>query len=301
MIQNAHSTVPFKELLIHGSLSVLLGIKMHREVIDPITNKPILAPNEDWHPRFAHQKNFQFRISWKINLFYPSLDLAVSPVTRQNQSTTWKQSKHRSESLVVLWEHVYTGHNGEGWGRTMMKLFIYVSFVQHPDDWHGYLMNKDGFIFILYAWIYTWPYLTSVSRRYPPTHTQILFYYGKLSGNGLSTKPYRANFSSHNIKKIISGAPISLNGHPYTGAKNSQIVGSNVLVYTEGNRPQTFSLQYPSDNYLQDHKHYKVLPLFQISCGQGTISALDPVDNLLMTHNVFLTVSKGIAITIPFV
>ena len=39
-----------------------------------------------------------------------------------------------------------------------MNLFIYVSFVQHPDDWNGYLMNKDGFI--LYCMLEYTPDLT---------------------------------------------------------------------------------------------------------------------------------------------
>ena len=56
-------------------------------------------------------------------------------------------------------------------------------------------------------------------------------------------------------------------------------------MYTEGTAPQTFSLRFADRNdILGNRKEYKVMPTFQFQCGEGTVSVLDPIDDLLMTH-----------------
>ena len=66
---------------------------------------------------------------------------------------------------------------------------------------------------------------------------------------------------------------------------NSQIVGSNVLVLTMGNKPMKFSFRFPSGGNLKgSRKTYITSPKHQFTCGNLTISVLDPIDDITMTH-----------------
>ena len=99
--------------------------------------------------------------------------------------------------------------------------------------------------------------------------------------------PHRDNFLGRDIISVLAGDCLSEMGHPSAGAENSQIVGSNVIVYSEGDTPQTFSLRFPSrHDFLQSRDKYELIPSFQFQCGKGTVSILDPLDDLLMTHDV---------------
>jgi hypothetical protein len=67
---------------------------------------------------------------------------------------------------------------------------------------------------------------------------------------------HRDNFDVQFIKNIVSGQSAKLDGHPFDGAENSQIVGSNVLVLTMGNRPMKFVFRFPSRGNVQgSNKH----------------------------------------------
>ena len=146
-------------------------------------------------------------------------------------------------------------------------------------------MNNNTMNFVLWIWVVTWPYLTVQSRRHPPTHVQILFYYFLLAG---MMGQHRDNSSAKDLKKIMNGEELGEGGHPSAGADNSQIIGSNVLVYTTGTRPQTFTLRFGQREHIADDrtKYYETTPIFQFECGEGTVSVLDPVDDLFMTHGV---------------
>lgn len=192
----------------------------------------------------------------EITSYYPKArkksNAKKNGMTRQNGAAGWRQPKRRSASVVVQPEHVYEGDDGEGNGRDVMTLFNYTSWNRYADDWRARPMNVATMNLLLYVWVITWPYLTVQSRKHPPTHLQILLYYVCLDRciNG-----HRDNFSIEDITKIMNGEECGKNGHPSAGADNSQIIWSNVLVYTEGNVPQTFTLRYPSrENFTEDRK-----------------------------------------------
>ena len=203
-------------------------------------------------------------------------------LTRQNASN-WTQPKRRSTSVVVNDVHVYSGTDGEGQGKDVMTLYNYTSFGRNADDWRGRPMKMVTFNFSLYVWMVCWPYLTKQSRKTPPTHCQLLFYYRRLNSH---INQHRDNFDVEDIKRVMKGdANTVQEGHPSAGADNSQIVGSNVLVYSEGTAAQTLYLRFPKrDDLLEDRKLYKCNPSFQFECGKGTVSILDPIDDYLMTH-----------------
>jgi hypothetical protein len=96
---------------------------------------------------------------------------------------------------------------------------------------------------------------------------------------------HRDNFNVQFIKDIVSGKAIQLNGHPSGGGENSQIVGSNVLVLTMGNKPMKFSFRFPSSGNVKDSsKTYIKSPKHQFASGNLTISVLDPIDDIMMKN-----------------
>ena len=70
------------------------------------------------------------------------------------------------------------------------------------------------FVASLICWRACWKYLTEVSRKSPPTHCQILFYYGALKSK---MGHHRDNFNVQFIKNIVSGQSIKLDGHTSGG------------------------------------------------------------------------------------
>ena len=75
---------------------------------------------------------------------------------------------------------------------------------------------------------------------------------------------------------------------PYAGVPNSHIEGNNVMVYTLGNvsMKTVFAFPNPHHDVDQDVTKYVELEGFSISCGNGTITVLDPLDDVLMQHGV---------------
>jgi hypothetical protein len=98
---------------------------------------------------------------------------------------------------------------------------------------------------------------------------------------------HRDNSNKRDMTNLASGADLGEHGHP-SGAncENSQMVGSSVMVYTHGTAPMVFTLAFrPAGAPLNmDRDLYTVHPRFQMELGNGTLSILDPVDDLLVTH-----------------
>jgi len=64
------------------------------------------------------------------------------------------------------------------------------------------------------------------------------------------------------------------------------VVGTNVVVFTTGTAPMTFTLAFPPhSNVLVDRDLYDVSPAYQMTMGLYTVSILDPVDDLILTHS----------------
>ncbi len=199
-----------------------------------------------------------------------------------NKSLTSHQPKRRSEGVVKQYIHVYSGVDGEGQGKNIVTLPNYTSYGRHQDNWHGRPMKASTFLASLICWRACWNHLTQVSRKSPPTHCQMLFYYGALKSK---MGYHRDNFNVEFIKNVVSGKSITLDGHPSGGGENSQIVGSNVLVLTMGSKPMKFAFRFPSLGNIQGKKStYITSPRHHFTCGKLTISVLDPIDDVMMTH-----------------
>ena len=201
-----------------------------------------------------------------------------------NEDIQSHQPKRRSEGVVMGSIFEYRGRDGEGQGKLVIKLPNYTSYARHPDNWHGRPMKDSTFLAGLICWRACWPFLTEISRRCPPTHCQILFYYGAFKSH---IGQHRDNSNIQYIKNIVSGNIQKRMGHASGGGENSQILGSNVLVLTVGNKPMLFKFKYPqSTNLTGKRVTYKTNPKHQFTCGNMTISVLDPIDDLIMTHGL---------------
>ena len=65
-------------------------------------------------------------------------------------------------------------------------------------------------------------------------------------------------------------------------------------MYTTGNASQLLTLHCPSrHNITSERVQYVSYPENQFECDNGTVSILDPVDDLLMTHEATFTRKKG--------
>ncbi len=207
-----------------------------------------------------------------------------------NENIQSHQPKRRSEGVVMGSIFKYDGSDGEGEGKFVIKLPNYTSYGRHPDNWHGRPMKPSTFLAGLICWRACWPFLTEISRRCPPTHCQLLFYYGAFKSH---IGQHRDNSNIQYIKNIISGKNHKRIGHASGGGENSQILGSNVLVLTVGSKPMLFKFKYPqSTNLIGKHNTYETSPKHQFTCGNMTISVLDPIDDLMMTHGLTFSYKK---------
>ena len=194
-----------------------------------------------------------------------------------NEDIQSHQPKRRSEGVAMGSIFEYRGRDGEGQGKLVIKLPNYTSYARYPDNWHGRPMKDSTFLAGLICWRACWPFLTEISRRCPPTHCQLLFYYGAFKSH---IGQHRDNSNIQYIKNIVSGNIQKRIGHASGGGENSQILGSNVLVLTVGNKPMLFKFKYPqSTNLTGKRVTYKTNPKHQFTCGTMTISVLDPIDD----------------------
>ena len=201
-----------------------------------------------------------------------------------NENVQSHQPKRRSEGVVMGSIYQYDGCDGEGQGKFVIKLPNYTSYGRHPDNWHGRPMKPSTFLAGLICWRACWPFLTEISRRCPPTHCQLLIYYGAFKSH---IGQHRDNSNIQYIKDVTSGKVHNRIGHASGGGENSQILGSNVLVLTVGSKPMMFNFKYPQSRNLTGKRGtYETNPKHQFTCGNMTISVLDPIDDLMMTHGM---------------
>ena len=141
-----------------------------------------------------------------------------------------KQPKRMSRSVVVR-----SLRNRRG-GSNRYELYHYTSkhgAICAPLEWPWFLL-------MLHVWAGCWRWLTPISRQCPPNHVQLLFYFTRLRAE---MRVHRDNASKRILNKIASGDGLALNlGNPSGVADNSQIPGSNVLVFTTGDIGQNFTL-----------------------------------------------------------
>ena len=213
----------------------------------------------------------------QINVQYPA-------AANINSSTTSMEALRKSYSVVVEDKHVYDGEaggGGDGKGEEVYTLFSYTQANRRPHDWRGTPMPWAVFELGLHCWRAAWPHLALESRRAPPTHVQVMVYHWLRKAK---VGQHRDNSWVKEREQRASGevhAPPTV-----AGSENSQAQNSSVMVFTTGTAPMVFTLAFAEHGAPLDcpRDRYIIHPSFQMQLGHGTLSILDPIDDLFFTH-----------------
>jgi len=138
------------------------------------------------------------------------------------------------------------------------------------------------------VWRAAYEFLTDLSRACPPTGCQLLLYYSLFQS---AIGRHRDNYTSQQMVAVINGERrISqlLEGSHHGGDANSQVTGSNVLIWTEGPADMQFCLSFPPrDDLGANRDEYVIHPTFCVALGAGTLLIFSPVDDLFFCHEAF--------------
>ena len=193
--------------------------------------------------------------------------------------------RRRFETVVISGPEIYNGGDGsDGVGEGVFRGFVYPAIEKPPDCNRARPMRIQGMAFMLTIWEMVWEYLSEYSRLHPPNCYQFLNYVGVLN---CYMGDHRDNYTDGNISNLISGgSPIQRK--PRKGQKNSQVDGSSVVIFSKGNRPMEIVFSYgATPDHLGDKRDDYVTSIsYQMKCGDGWITVLDPIDDLLMRHRL---------------
>ena len=127
------------------------------------------------------------------------------------------------------------------------------------------------------------PYLSVESRRNPPTHCQLLLYYVLFAS---AMGRHRDNYTVRHLKAMLDGeSSAGSTQNTAAGMENSQRIGSEVLVYTEGTAPMDFILSFPRADGLTDGiRSYVKTSVFTVQLGRGTLMVFKDLDDQFFCH-----------------
>ena len=189
-------------------------------------------------------------------------------------TTPYPQPRRRSWSVLV------------DVGTTATSLLNYTAYGRLPEDLEAVGMPRAVYNLGVALWTVAFDFLTALSKRHPPTGCQLLLYY-QLFGSRMAR--HRDNYTTEQMNSVLQGerSMEALIGSSHSDA-NSQLVGSNVLIYTEGDADMTFALSFfPAGQAHTNRKHYIVHPIFCTKLGSGTLLVFSPVDDLLFCHEAW--------------
>ena len=166
-------------------------------------------------------------------------------------------------------------------GDEVWHLFNYTDFGRLAEDWRCSPMPLPIFDLGVQLWSAAHPYLSSSLKQVPPSHCQILFYYTLFDSK---MGRHRDNYNLKWFKSILNDEAATA-GTPMGGHENSQHVGSDVLIYTQGDTPMDFQLSFPQPGNLDcATKEYVMKPAFAVSLSAGTLLIYKDIDDQLFCH-----------------
>ena len=269
-IKNFNSTTSFSDVSAAKSATVLIR--------NPVNHSCIVKYlRENWIP-----------VSMKEKLRTDDF-LDVEHHTRSNKLLQdhfdGVTPRRRFESLLVSGPHVYNGENGKvGIGKGVIRCYRYPSHQTRPNCNRCRPMRNLDYAFVLTIWELAWEYLTEYSRMNPPTTSHLLIYLGVVK---TVMARHRDNFKSTNIAKLKKGLSPENSG-TYKGSRNSQVDTSSVIIFSKGNRPMVIRMSYgATPDHLGDKREdYVTSFAYQMTCADGWITVLDPLDDLMMRHEL---------------
>ena len=158
-------------------------------------------------------------------------------------NTTYAQPRRVTWSELVSHELIpqeFAGEEDATW-----CLFAYTQAYRHPEDWRCRPMPSPVQDLKHYVWqaAKATGRLSDYCAQHAPTSCQLMIYYVLLRN---CIGRHRDNFSHEHFQQYLDGVDVLANltsGHSASGDSNSQVVGSDVLIWTDG----------PAGLMLQDH------------------------------------------------
>lgn len=197
-------------------------------------------------------------------------------------ATTYPQPRRRSWSVTVKGPHVDED------GDVVQRLLNYTAAGRNPSDWRAARMPRSVFELGATLWNVVLLLLTPACQRHPPTGCQLLGYYTLFRGR---IPRHRDNYTTQHMIDAVEGrATVAslLEGSHHGGDANSQMTGSNVLVWTEGDADMTFALSFfPDGDVTSNRQNYVIHPTFCCALGSGTLLVFNPTDDLNFCHEAY--------------
>ena len=180
-------------------------------------------------------------------------------------------------------------------GDQVTRLMNYTAYGRPPSDWEAVPMPRPVFDLGSFLFNAAHPFLTERSKALGlPTGCQLLLYY-QLFRSYIGR--HRDNYNHRQYQDVVRGVQtvqelVQANeGNHHGGDANSQVVGTNVLVYTEGDAAMIHAFSFPDSNDLswddEKRKDYQMHPLFSMRLGRGTLLVFSPIDDLFFCHEAF--------------
>ena len=199
----------------------------------------------------------------------------------QPRRVTWSdQVSHDTETYLGL------DPAPEGY----IYLYAYTQYGRMPCDWRCRAMEPPVTALKLCLWqaVRGAGVLTPFCQHTPPNAAQMMMYY---TAFGSSVGRHRDNYChNHLLHYLSSGRDVEActtldSGHTASSDSNSQIPGSDVLIWTDGNAPMDLILSFPDPKNLEGpRKTYLVHPTFTVSLWAGTLFVFKASDDLFFCH-----------------
>lgn len=190
-------------------------------------------------------------------------------------ASAYPAPRRKSWSVVVIPEAVAPD------GETVVGLYNYSAYGRLAADVRCAPMPMPVFSLGVQLWLAAHPFLDEECRRNPPTHCQLLFYYA-LFGSRMGR--HRDNYTVRHLRALLNGEE-SGGTSTSAGMENSQRLGSDVLLYTEGNAPMDFVFSFPPYSELDaDIKSYVKRRALTARLSSGTLMIFKDVDDQFFCH-----------------
>ena len=182
--------------------------------------------------------------------------------------------RRKSWSVVVRGPHVDED------GDRVVSLFNYSAYGRLAHDVRCEPMPAPVFSLGEQLWLAAMPYLSEASQRNPPTHCQLLLYYCLFESR---MGRHRDNYTVRHLRALLESG--SAEGSPQANMENSQRMGSEVLLYTDGTAPMDFILTFPPCTALgADIKQYLTRSAFTVQLERGTLMIWKDIDDQFFCH-----------------
>ena len=217
------------------------------------------------------------------------------PRVRLN-ATVYPQPRRISWSVVVRESHE------DADGDRVTTMYTYTFSGTMPENWHARPMPRAIFQLGAHLFHAVRTHLSACCQHSPPTACQLLCYYTVFDAD---IGRHKDNFSLRDAIRAMEAMRArkltpqqafeevagESKGTPSGGDENSQLIGSDVLVYTECNEAMNFELSFPDpENPYGDKTTYRLDPCYAYPLENGTVFVFKAIDDLFFFHEAHFNI-----------